>query len=92
MQYKLFRYQLSTTDGKEVNPDRHFQLFDKAKGADLYGEFAEYRGRKDSVLMHIRNYGRDFIGLIGRHSIEREVTTYDEKDDITIRITTEDDD
>ena len=76
MQYKLFRYLLSTPDGKEINPDRHFQLFDAAKGADLYGELTEYRGKKDSVLMHLRNYSRNFIGLIGRHSTEREVTTY----------------
>lgn len=92
MQYKLFRYHLSTADGKEINPDRHFQLFDAAKGADHYGEFAKYRGRKDSILMHIRNYGRDFIGLIGRHSVEREVTAYVHEDDITVRMKTDDDD
>ncbi len=73
MQFKLYRYELSAPDGKEVNPDRHLKLFDQAKGPDLYGEFAEYRGRKDSVLMHIRNYGLDFIGLVGRHSTERAI-------------------
>ena len=93
MQYKLFRYDLAAPDGKIVHPDRHFRFFDGAKGADVYGDFAEYRGRKaTSVLMHVRNYGLDFIGLVGRHSTEREVTAYDDKEDITVRVEVDDDD
>jgi hypothetical protein len=93
MQYKLFRYELSTTDGRAVHPDRHFRLFDEAKGPDAYGQFAEYRGRKDSVLMHLRNYRRyDFVGLVGRHATKREVTQYDVDEDLTLQIRVDDDD
>ncbi|WP_137044243.1 hypothetical protein [Pseudolabrys sp. FHR47] len=92
MQYKLYRYELSTTEGKEINPDRQFKIFDEAKGPDIDGRYAEYRGKRDSVLMHLRNYGVDFIGLVGRHSTKREVTAYDSHDDITARVNVDDDD
>ena len=92
MHYKLYRYHLSSPEGQEINPDRHFALFDRSKGPDDYGEFTEYRGKKDTVLMHLRNYGHDFIGLVGRHSTEREVTEYDEKQDVTFQIDDDDDD
>jgi hypothetical protein len=42
--------------------------------------------------MHLRNYHYDFVGLIGRHSTEREVTAYDVDDDITVQVAVEDDD
>jgi hypothetical protein len=93
LRYKLYHYHLNDSEkNKEINPDRHFPLFDKSKGPDPYGELAEYRGKKDSVLMHVRNYGKDFIGLIGRHSVSREVTKYDERQDITHIIDEDDDD
>jgi hypothetical protein len=92
MQFKLFRYQLSTTDGKIIHPDKHFKLFEEARGPDEYGRFAEYRGKKDSVLMHLRNYDYDFVGLVGRHSTEREVTSYDVDEDMTVQVAVDDDD
>ena len=33
--------------------------------------------------MYLRDFHYDFIGLIGRHSTEREITTYDEGEDET---------
>jgi hypothetical protein len=92
MQYKLYRYQLNGSNNKEINPDRHFQTFDRAKGPDLYGELVAYRGKKDALVMHLRNYGVDFIGLIGRHSTEREVTAYDPSEDLTAQVPADDDD
>jgi hypothetical protein len=92
MLYKLYRYELSTPQGKEIHPDKHYAVFDKSKGKDDFGELTEYRGRKDSVLMYLRDYHFDFIGLVGRHSTEREVTAYDEREDQTEQIDVDDDD
>lgn len=95
MHYKLYRYELSTNegpDGKPINPDKHFPLFDSSKGTDGYGNYTEYRGKRDTVLMHVRNYGYDFIGLVGKHSTEREVTLYDENEDKIEKETVVDDD
>jgi hypothetical protein len=92
VQYKLYRYELTDADGKAIAPDNQFKIFDKSKGRDGYGQFADYRGKRDSVLMHLRNYRHDFVGKIGRHSEEREVTSYDPKEDISERISVEDDD
>jgi hypothetical protein len=78
MHYKLYRYRITKIVGKDrevaVHPDDHFKTFFKSKGKDSYGDLAEYRGKKDSVLMYLRDFHYDFIGLIGRHSTEREVT------------------
>ncbi|WFU28447.1 hypothetical protein QA649_20160 [Bradyrhizobium sp. CB1717] len=95
MHYKLYRYQLTKVSGekeREIHPDDHFKLFQRARGTDSYGEFAEYRGKRDSVLMFVREYRSDFVGLIGRHSTEREVTTYDAKEDETYQVEVDDDD
>lgn len=92
MRYKVYRYSLIAEKGKVIGPDNHFQIFDKSKGPDAYGDYAEYLGRKDSVLMHVRRYRSDFTALIGRHATEREVTNYDQKDDVTLNVPVEDDD
>jgi hypothetical protein len=82
MYYKLYRYSLVGRNDRPIHPDRHSE-FNKAKGTDELGELSPYRSRKDSVLMYLRDYHYDFIGLIGRHSTEREITTYDESEDET---------
>ena len=92
MHYKLYRYELSTPDGREIHPDKHFGFFDKSKGKGLYGELTEYRGKRDTVLMYLRDYHFDFVGLVGRHSTEREVTQYDEREDQTEQVDVGDDD
>jgi hypothetical protein len=92
MHYKLYRYELSTPEGREIHPDRHFSFFDKSKGKDEFGHFTEYRGKKDTVLMYLRDYHYDFIGLVGRHSTEREITVYDDVEDQTEQIDVGDDD
>lgn len=95
MHYRIYRYQLTrlTQDTeREIHPDKHFKVFSASKGADAYGELAEYRGKKDSVLMYLREFRSDFIGLIGRHSTEREVTAYNEtEDEIHLREVDDDD-
>jgi hypothetical protein len=83
MSYKLYRYTLVDRNDRLVHPDKHFSEFDKAKGSDDIGELSPYRRKKDSVLMYLRDYHYDFIGLIGRHSTEREITTYGESEDAT---------
>ncbi|UYO52271.1 hypothetical protein [Rhodopseudomonas palustris] len=95
MYYRLYRYQLTKISGeteREIHPDRHFRLFDSAKGADDYGQLAEYRGRRDSVLMYLREYRSDFTGLIGRHSTEREINVYNESEDEVVAKAVDDDD
>lgn len=96
MHYKLYRYQLTKIVGedkeREIHPDKHFGVFAKSRGKDAFGELTEYRGKKDSVLMYLRDYHFDFIGLIGRHSTEREVTKYDEREDETLQLDVTDDD
>lgn len=42
--------------------------------------------------MHLRNYGYDFVGLVGRHATKREVTAYDVDEDLTVQINVDDDD
>jgi len=44
------------------------------------------------VLIHVRNYDHNFIGAIGRHAAEREVTAYDERHDEVQFLVTDDDD
>jgi hypothetical protein len=95
MHYKLYRYTLTklTEDSeREVHPDKHYKIFSRSKGKDGYGQLSEYRGKKDSVLMYLREYRSDFTGLIGRHSTEREITAYLEKDDETTTQRVGDDD
>jgi hypothetical protein len=95
MHYRLYRYQLTKIVGekeREIHPDHHFKIFANSRGADAYGELAEYRGKRDSVLMFVRDYRSDFVGLIGRHSTQREVTSYDSKEDEAFQIEVEDDD
>jgi hypothetical protein len=92
MHYKLYRYELANDENEEIHPDRHFKLFDNSKGKDDLGRFTEYRGKKNAVLMHIRHYQYDFIGLVGRHSTERKVTVYDPGEDLTSQVDVDDDD
>jgi len=90
--YKLYRYYLNTKDDRQVHPDKHFSVFNASKGRDSSGEFTEYRGRKNSVLMYVQKYGANFTALVGKHSTERAVTAYDEDEDVTEELEVEDDD
>ena len=92
MYYKLYRYSLVGKNDRALHGDRHFPEFDKAKGTDEFGELSPYRQKKDSVLMYLRDYHYDFIGLVGRHATEREITTYDEREDETSLRSVVDDD
>jgi hypothetical protein len=91
MQYKIYRYAITTKDEKPVGPDKHFNLFNNSKGADVLGEYTAYRREKNSVLMHIQNYKPNFSGLVGKHATTREVTSYDQKSDVTQVVTVRDD-
>jgi len=42
--------------------------------------------------MYLRDYHYDFIGLVGRHSTEREITAYDKREDETLQLDVTDDD
>jgi hypothetical protein len=95
MHYKLYRYTLTRIVGERervIGPDDHFKLFQRSTGADAYGQLPEYRGKRDSVLMFVRAYRSDFVGLIGRHSTEREVTKYNADEDETHLEKVDDDD
>jgi hypothetical protein len=95
MHYRLYRYSLTKVVGekeREIHPDQHFKIFSNSRGADAYGELAEYRGKRDSVLMYVREYRTDFVGLIGRHSTQREVTSYDATEDEAYQTEVDDDD
>lgn len=95
MKYKLYEYELADRANKIVAPDRHYDIFRESIGLDGNGRFARYRGRDDAVLMNVRKTTKassDFIGLIGRHSTEREVTTYDQSRDKADNIIVSDDD
>ncbi len=95
MHYRLYRYNLTRVVGekeREIHPDQHFKIFSNSRGADAYGELAEYRGKRDSVLMYVREYRSDFVGLIGRHSTQREVTSYNAEEDEAFQKEVEDDD
>jgi hypothetical protein len=92
MHYKLFSYELTAPNGKDLSPDDHDKLFERCKGRDDTGNYTEYRGKKDALLMYIRVYGTKFIGLVGRRSNDREVVLYDEDGDETFVQTVEDED
>lgn len=92
MRYKFFRYTLTNEDGNDVHPDHHWEIFSNSIGKDDTGRFAEYRGQKNAVLMHLRKYGSDFAALVGKHSTLREVTEYNEVDDETGSAIVDDDD
>lgn len=92
MKYKLYRYELDDRQGRIISPDRHYDLFQQSIGRDDTGRLAEYRGQRDTVLMYLRAYRKDFAGLIGRHSTRREVTTYDETVDEADTVLVDDDD
>jgi len=83
LQYKYYRYSLSSPDGVELPPDDHLLVFRRSIGRDDYGQFTEYRGKKNAVLMYLRVFRSDFAGLIGKHSTERQVTNYNEEFDET---------
>lgn len=91
-QYKLYKYELADKRNFIIGPDRHIDLFDRAKGPSVEGEYARYRGKNDAVLMYVRNYRSDFAGQIGRHATEREITSYNFREDETeVRIEIDDD-
>jgi len=92
MQYKIYRYTLERQDGRPVPTHQHFEMFNKSKGSDFTGRYARYRGHDNALLMYIQKYGVDFAGLVGRHSTEREVTSYDADDDKTEQVPVADDD
>src|SRR3954465_11843704 len=92
MHYKLYSYELTDERGRAPLADTTHKIFDDAKARDTSGEYTEYRGRKDAVLMHVRNYEHNFIGAVGRHAIEREVTSYDERHNEVNFLVTDDDD
>ncbi|NML73638.1 hypothetical protein HHL25_05800 [Rhizobium sp. S-51] len=95
MKYKLYEYELADRRNRLVAPDRHYEIFRKSIGIDDAGRFARYRGRDDAVLMNVRktnSSSSDFIGLIGRHSTEREITKYDQARDEADNIIVSDDD
>lgn len=92
MKFKIFEYQLIDGRRNIVGADRHYDIFMRSTGRDDIGQFTEYRGSRNSVLMYLRPFSKDFSGLIGRHSEEREVTEYIERTDETITTIVEDDD
>jgi hypothetical protein len=92
MQYKLYRYTLERRDGRPLPSGQHFDVFNSSKGYDPFGRSAKYRGRDNALLMYIQKYGVDFGGLIGRHSTEREVTQYNQREDKASTVPVEDDD
>lgn len=95
MRYKLYRYEITDKNNRLIGPDRHFDVFKNSTGADSGGGFSLYRGRADAVLMYVRRpqpSSSDFIGLVGRHSTEREVTEYDQSNDETYIAVVNDDD
>ena len=92
MQYVIFKYTMTGTNGKPVALDDHYKIFQKAVGSDEFGQFTSYRGKKDAVIMHLRPYRSDFTGLVGRHATEREINRYNEVEDEVFIIRDEDDD
>ena len=64
----------------------------KLKGLTTTVSLRSTEEKRTPVLMHLRNYGYDFVGLVGRHSTEREVTAYDVDEDITVQVAVDDDD
>jgi len=56
MHYKMYSYTLADDAGRAPPADTTYKVFADAKARDLAGEYTEYRGRKDAVLMHVRNY------------------------------------
>lgn len=95
MRYKLYTYELTDNQNRLIGSDRHYEIFSSSTGADTAGSFAKYRGKNDAVLMYVRRAGKstsDFIGLIGKHATEREVTKYDSGSDEASSIIVRDDD
>ena len=92
MQYRLYRYELFRRDRRLISPSQHFDVFNSSKGYDFQGRSARYRGSDNALLMYIQKYGVDFGGLIGRHSTEREITQYIQREDKTETVPVEDDD
>lgn len=92
MKYKIYQYTLEDNKGKQIGPDRHEELFRSSIGRDSSGEFAVYRGQKNAVLMYVRKFSKDFVGLIGKFSSERDINLYNEKSDEVIVKRVPDDD
>jgi len=92
MKYRIFSYELTDRENRIIGPDRHFEYFNRSVGYDPYRGLAEYRRKKDSILMQLRRYQKDFSGLIGRHSTERIVASYNQNEDIVLEKKVTDDD
>lgn len=91
MRFQIFNYSLQFK-GRDIAPDKHFEIFNRSKGSNNSGEFTEYRGRKDAVLMQVEKIDNVFTGLIGKHNSERLVRKYSTIDDILIEEVEQDDD
>ena len=91
MFYKLYRY-IVERDRIELDPSGHESIFESAVGADERGQYVSYGTQRNSVLMHIRQFDEGFTGLIGKHSIEREITRYEQATDTSGVLTVADDD
>lgn len=81
MKYKIYKYETSDSRGNVINPGHHYEIFLKSKGSDDYGSYSKYRGSDNAIIMNVRKMGSDIIGLVGKHSTEREVTIYSQRDD-----------
>lgn len=97
VRYKIYEYTISNTNKvtgvtSEIGPDNHFKLFSASKGKDTRGTYAEYRGERNAILMYLRQFRSDFSGLVGKHSTERAVTAYNEREDETKEVIVLDDD
>lgn len=79
MFYKIFAYTLERGD-VELDPTGHFEFFQRSIGQDQDGNYTEYR-RQSIVLMNLINDDGWFMGLVGKHSTEREVTHYENSND-----------
>lgn len=91
MFFKFFSYSLER-DGQEIPADEHLKNFRASRGKDENGEFVNYRGQRNSVLMSVKKSGDVFTGLVGKYSDKREITDYDNNEDETKQISVRDND
>lgn len=92
MQYKIYSYTLEDRSGRLISPDKQYEIFEHSTGYASGNRLATYRGKNDAILMHVRKYGSDFAGRIGKHATEREVTEYNTHVDEAREVVRADDD
>lgn len=92
LKYKIYEYEIIDQRGRSINPDRHYAIFHESRGADPYGNYSLHRGKQDAVLMNLRPASKDFMGLVGKHSTEREITLYSDSEDAAYEVVVSDDD